>query len=230
MACHPHRGAVWSAVRRTRPYRFTNAIHFRSRLMLDRSIHGTATVIALSLAAAPVSRGAQQAGDPALRALHWRLVGPYRGGRTVAIAVAPSDPNVLYVGSGEADWREDLTYGDGMWRSTDGGQRWQHLGLEDARHIAAVRVDPKDPELVYVAAMGHAFGPNATRGVFRSQDGGKTWKKLLFVDDSTGAIDLAIDPANPRILYAALWKAQRFPWGFAAGGGKSGLWKTSDGG
>src|SRR5437667_6601086 len=275
MACHPHGGAVWSAVRGTRPYRFTNAIHFRSRLMLDRSIHRTATVIALSLVAAPVSGAGQQTGDPALRALHWRLVGPYRGGRTVAvagdpakplvfyfgavdggvwkttnggqtwrnltdtrsgiasvgaIAVAPSDPNVLYVGSGEADWREDLTYGDGMWRSTDGGQSWQHLGLEDARHIAAVRVDPRDPELVYVAVMGHAFGPNPTRGVFRSQDGGKTWKKLLFLDDSTGAIDLAMDPANPRILYAALWKAQRFPWGFAAGGGKSGLWKTGDGG
>ena len=243
--------------------------------MLDRSIHRTATVIALSLVAAPVSGWGQQTGDPALRALHWRLVGPYRGGRTVAVAgdpakplvfyfgavdggvwktgsggqtwrnitdgrsdiasvgalaVAPSDPNVLYVGSGEADWREDLTYGDGMWRSTDGGRTWQHLGLEDARHIAAVRVDPRDPDLVYVAAMGHAFGPNATRGVFRSQDGGKTWKKLLFVDDSTGAIDLGMDPANPRILYAALWKAQRSPWGFAAGGGKSGLWKTSDGG
>ena len=243
--------------------------------MLDRSIHRTATVIALSLVAAPVSGWGQQTGDPALRALHWRLVGPYRGGRTVAVAgdpakplvfyfgavdggvwktgsggqtwrnitdgrsdiasvgalaVAPSDPNVLYVGSGEADWREDLTYGDGMWRSTDGGRTWQHLGLEDARHIAAVRVDPRDPDLVYVAAMGHAFGPNATRGVFRSQDGGKTWKKVLFVDDSTGAIDLGVDPANPRILYAALWKAQRFPWGFAAGGGKSGLWKTSDGG
>src|SRR5437764_679694 len=221
------------------------------------------------------TREAAEPNDPALRALHWRLVGPFRGGRAVAvagdparplvfyfgavdggvwkttnggetwsnvtdgrsdiasvgaIAVAPSDPNVIYVGSGEADWREDLTYGDGMWRSTDGGQTWQHLGLEDARHIAAVRVDPRDPELVYVAAMGHAFGPNATRGVFRSQDGGKTWKKLLFVDDSTGAIDLSLDPTNARILYAALWKAQRFPWGFSAGGGKSGLWKTSDGG
>ena len=251
-------------------------------------IRWSATVIAVSLVAVPVSGQGKrknapapdttsrvQAGDPALRALHWRLVGPYRGGRTVAVAgdpakplvfyfgavdggvwktgnggqtwrnitdgrsdiasvgalaVAPSDPNVLYVGSGEADWREDLTYGDGMWRSTDGGQRWQHLGLEDARHIAAVRVDPRDPELVYVAAMGHAFGPNATRGVFRSKDGGKTWQKMLFVDDSTGAIDLGVDPTNPRVLYAALWKAQRFPWGFSAGGGKSGLWKTSDGG
>jgi photosystem II stability/assembly factor-like uncharacterized protein len=213
--------------------------------------------------------------DPAFRALHWRLVGPFRGGRVAAvagdpvhpltfyfgavdggvwkttsggetwrnvsdgssdiasvgaIAVAPSDPNVIYVGGGEADWREDLTYGDGMWRSTDGGDTWHHLGLEDTRHIAAVRVDPTNPDVVYVAAMGHAFGPNATRGVFRSTDGGKTWTKVLFVDDSTGAIDLALDPSNTRILYAALWKNQRFPWGFAAGGGKSGLWKSTDGG
>src|SRR2546425_35071 len=214
-------------------------------------------------------------GDRALRALHWRLVGPTRGGRAVAVAgdptrrlvfyfgavdggvwktisggqawknvtdgkstiasvgavaAAASDPNVIYAGGGEADFREDLTYGDGMWRSTDGGDTWQHLGLEDARHIAAVRVDPKNPDVVYVAATGHAFGPNPTRGVFRSQDGGRTWAKLLFVDDSTGAIDLALDPANPRILYAALWKFQRFPWGFSAGGGQSGPWERRDGG
>ncbi len=213
--------------------------------------------------------------DLALRALHWRLVGPFRGGRAVAvagdptrplvfyfgavdggvwkttnggetwanltdgradiasvgaIAVAPSDPNVIYVGAGEADWREDLTYGDGMWRSTDGGETWRHLGLEDTRHIAVVRVDPTNPDVVYVAAMGHAFGRNPTRGVFRSSDGGRTWAKVLFVDDATGAIDLALDPANPRVLYAALWKAQRFPWGFSAGGGSSGLWKSTDGG
>src|SRR6184192_3498898 len=242
--------------------------------LVARVIVGLLVATPLVAQKATYTRDSAEASDPALRALHWRVVGPFRGGRAVAvagdpsrplvfyfgavdggvwktgsggqtwrnitdgrsdiasvgaIAVTPSDPNVLYVGSGEADWREDLTYGDGMWRSTDGGQSWQHLGLEDARHIAAVRVDPRDPELVYVAAMGHAFGPNATRGVFRSQDGGKTWKKVLFVDDSTGAIDLGVDPANPRILYAALWKAQRFPWGFAAGGGKSGLWKTSDG-
>jgi photosystem II stability/assembly factor-like uncharacterized protein len=213
--------------------------------------------------------------DPFLQALHWRLVGPFRGGRVAAvagdlgrplvfyfgavdggvwkttsgggnwtnitdgkspiasvgaIAVAPSDPNVVYVGAGEADWREDLTYGDGMWRTTDGGGSWQHLGLDDTRHIAAVRVDPKNPDIVYVAAMGHAFGPNAMRGVYRTSDGGKTWTRALFVDDSTGAIDLALDPANPRILYAAMWKNQRFPWGFSAGGGRSGLWKSSDGG
>src|ERR1043166_94761 len=221
------------------------------------------------------TREAPEPGDPALRALHWRLVGPFRGGRAGAgagepgrplgfyfgavdggvwktthggeawrngtdrgsdiasvgaIAVAPSDPNVIYVGAGEADWREDLTHGEGMWRSTDGGATWRHLGLADTRHIAAVRVDPANPDVVYVAAMGHAFGPNATRGVFRSTDGGHSWSKVLYVDDSTGAIDLALDPTNPRVLYAAMWKSQRFPWGFAAGGGKSGLWKSGEGG
>ena len=210
-----------------------------------------------------------------LRALRWRLVGPFRGGRAVAvtgdpanprvfyfgavnggvwksanggeswtnitdgrsdissvgaIAVAPSDPNVLYVGGGEADWREDLTYGDGMYRSTDGGESWTQLGLDDARHIAAIRVDPRDPERVYVAAMGHAFGPNTTRGVYRTKDGGRTWERVLFLDDSTGAIDLAMDPSNPRVLYAAMWRMQRLPWGFVGGGGRSGLWKSVDGG
>src|SRR6266571_2841783 len=248
---------------------------FRAR---SRTMFSVATTRSLGFLAALLVAAALPpllAQDPALRALHWRLVGPFRGGRAVAvagdptrplvfyfgavdggvwkttsggeswtnltdgksdiasvgaIAVAASDPNVIYVGTGEADWREDLTYGDGMWRSTDGGATWQHLGLEDTRHIAVVRVDPKNADVVYVAAMGHAFGPNPTRGVFRSTDGGKTWQKVLFVDDSTGAIDLALDPVNPRILYAALWKDQRFPWGFSAGGGKSGLWKSTDGG
>lgn len=221
------------------------------------------------------STTAPPAYDPALRGLQWRLVGPFRGGRAVAvagdpvkplvfyfgavdggvwktenagatwrnvtdgtsdlasvgaIAVAPSDPNVLYVGTGEADLREDLTGGSGMYRTTDGARSWRHIGLEDTRHIAAVRVDPHDPNLVYVAAMGHAFGPNPERGVYRSRDGGATWRRVLFLNDSTGAIDLALDPANPRILYAAMWKFQRFPWGFSAGGGRSGLWKSTDGG
>src|SRR2546423_10310277 len=117
-----------------------------------------------------------------------------------------------------------------MWRSTDGGETWRQLGLADTRHIAAVRVDPANPDVVYVAAMGHAFGPNPMRGVFRSTDGGKTWSQVLFVDDSTGAIDLALDPTNPRVLYAAMWKSQRFPWGFAAGGGRSGVWEERRGG
>ena len=218
---------------------------------------------------------AQNASDPALRSLQWRLVGPFRGGRAVAvtgdpvekrtfyfgavdggvwktvdagaswqnisddksniasvgaIAVAPSDRNVIYVGTGETDFREDLTVGDGMYRSTDGGQSWKHIGLEKTEQIAAIRVDPKDPDDVFVAAYGHAFGPNPDRGVYRSRDGGTTWKRVLFVDDSTGAIDLAMDPTNPRILYASMWRFQRYPWGFSAGGGKSGLWKSTDGG
>lgn len=218
---------------------------------------------------------AHSGSDPVLRGLQWRLVGPFRGGRAVAvtgdpvekrtfyfgavdggvwkttnagatwqnltddkstiasvgaIAVAPSDRNVIYVGTGETDFREDLTVGDGMYRSTDGGSSWKHLGLERTEQIAAIRVDPKDPENVFVAAFGHAFGPNSDRGVYRSRDGGATWKRVLFVDDSTGAIDLAMDPTNPRILYAAMWRFQRFPWGFSAGGGKSGLWKSTDGG
>jgi photosystem II stability/assembly factor-like uncharacterized protein len=212
---------------------------------------------------------------PELRGLRWRLVGPFRGGRAVAvtgdpsnsrvfyfgavdggvwkttnaglswsnitdgksaiasvgaIAVAPSDPNVIYAGGGEADFREDYTYGDGVDRSTDGGRTWTHLGLDDARHIARIVVDPRNAEVVYVAAMGHGAGPSPMRGVFRSRDGGRTWEKVLFVDDSTGAIDLTMDATNPRVLYAALWRMQRLPWGFNAGAGRSGLWKSTDGG
>jgi photosystem II stability/assembly factor-like uncharacterized protein len=144
--------------------------------------------------------------------------------------VAPSDPNVIYVGTGEAQLREDLTYGTGVYRSTDGGQSWQSLGLKDTHQIGDVVIDPRDPDRVYVAAMGHAFGPNAERGVFRTADGGKTWKRILFLNDSTGAIDLTMDPTNPRIIFAAMWKFQRTPWGMNAGGGRSGLWKTNDGG
>ena len=147
-----------------------------------------------------------------------------------AIALAPSDPNVIWVGTGETDWREDLTHGDGVWRSTDGGESWQHLGLDDTRHIGVIRVHPTNPDIAYVAAMGHAFGPNAMRGVFRTTDGGKTWTKVLYLDDNTGAIDLAMDPSNPRILYAAMWRARRSPWGLDGGGGRSGLWKSIDGG
>jgi photosystem II stability/assembly factor-like uncharacterized protein len=147
-----------------------------------------------------------------------------------ALAIAPSDPNVIYVGTGERDLREDLTHGNGVWRSTDAGATWKQLGLLDSRQIGAIRVDPRDPDRVFVAAMGHAFGPNSERGVFRSTNGGTTWSRVLFLDDSTGAIDLAMDPSNPRILYAAMWKFQRFPWGMNQGGGKTGIYKSTDGG
>ena len=147
-----------------------------------------------------------------------------------AIAIAPSDPNVIYVGTGEKDLREDLTYGTGVYRTTDGGQTWVSLGLRETHQIGRIRIDPRNPDRVFVAAMGHAFGPNAERGVFRTSDGGKTWQKVLFVDDSTGAIDLTMDPTNPRILFVAMWKFQRTPWSMLSGGGKSGIWKSTDGG
>jgi photosystem II stability/assembly factor-like uncharacterized protein len=233
-----------------------------------------------SRAPAPVpdSTRRQEASD--FRSLRWRNIGPFRGGRSVAvagsytdprvfyfgaaaggvwkttnggqswrnisdfrvkgnapeissvgaIATSPSDPNVIWVGGGEMGVREDVTYGTGVYRSTDGGETWEHLGLTDTQQIGAVRVHPTNPDVAYVAAIGHAFGPNKERGVYRTVDGGKTWKQVLFVDDSTGAVDLAMDPSNPRVLFAAMWRMQRFPWGMSSGGGKSGLWKSTDGG
>ena len=218
--------------------------------------------------------------DPAatsrnFKALRWRLVGPFRGGRSDAVAgdptkplvfyfgavnggvwktanagqtwdnitdgktdissvgaitVAPSDPNVIYVGTGESQLREDLTYGTGVYRSTDGGQTWKSLGLAETHQVTTIRVHPTNPDIAYVAAIGHAFGPNPERGVFRTIDGGKTWKKILFINDSTGATDISLDPTNPRIVFAAMWKFQRSPWGMEAGGGRSGLWKSTDSG
>ncbi len=147
-----------------------------------------------------------------------------------AIAVAPSDPNVIYVGTGESCIRGDVSYGDGMWKSTDAGKTWMHIGLEDTHHIARIAVDPRNADVVLVAALGHAFGPNAERGVFRSTDGGKTWAKSLFKDDKTGAIDISMDPNNPRIVFAALYQFVRMPWGFESGGPGSGLYRSTDGG
>src|SRR5262245_59136137 len=147
-----------------------------------------------------------------------------------AIAIAPSDPNVIYVGMGEATIRLDVSYGDGVYKSTDGGQNWVHLGLEDTRQIGKIRVHPHNPDIVYVAALGHAFGPNKTRGVFRSQDGGKSWEHVLYKSENAGAIDLSLDPQNPRILYATIWEARRSFWNFSSGGPESGLYKSTDGG
>jgi photosystem II stability/assembly factor-like uncharacterized protein len=147
-----------------------------------------------------------------------------------AIAVADSDRNVVYAGMGECCIRGDVSHGDGVYRSTDGGQTWAHLGLADTRHIARVRVHPQNPDLVYVAALGHIFGPHPDRGVYRSKDGGTSWEQVLFRDDDTGAIDLSMDPNNPRVLYAALWQARRTPWGLTSGGPGSGLYRSTDGG
>ncbi|HEY5071354.1 MAG TPA: hypothetical protein VII63_04915 [Caulobacteraceae bacterium] len=147
-----------------------------------------------------------------------------------AIAVAPSNPDILYVGTGESALRGDITYGDGVYRSADGGKTWAHIGLDDSRQIGAVIVDPHNPDIVLVAAIGHAFGPNAERGVFRTADGGRTWTKVLYKDDSTGAIDVAFDPNDSRIVYAALWQVRRQPWNLSSGGPGSGLYRSSDGG
>jgi photosystem II stability/assembly factor-like uncharacterized protein len=214
--------------------------------------------------------------DPRLLdSLQWRLVGPHRGGRVVAVAghptdamtfyfgacaggvwkstdggtywenvsdgffetaavgalaVAPSDPNVVYAGTGEACIRGNVSHGDGVYRSTDGGRTWANRGLRDTRHLGRVRVHPTDPDLVYVAALGHAWGPNRERGVFRSRDGGGRWEQVLFKTDGAGAVDLSLDPGNPRHLYAAVWQAQRTPWGMSSGGPHSSLWRTTDGG
>lgn len=148
-----------------------------------------------------------------------------------AIAVAPSDPNVVYVGMGEHAIRGVMTsHGDGVYRSTDAGRSWTHLGLDSTRHIARIRVHPRDPDVVYVAAQGAAYGANQERGVYRSQDGGASWEKILYVDEVSGAAELAMDPTNPRVLYAAFWDHVRHPWLVRSGGDGSGFWKSTDGG
>ena len=215
--------------------------------------------------------------DPSLfSGMRWRMIGPFRGGRAVAvagvpgqpnvfyfgavcggvwkttnagrtwtpifdsqpiasigaIAVAPSDSSVIYVGSGEADFRSDICSGNGVYKSMDAGRTWTRIGLEDTRHIGRILVDPHDANLVYVAALGHAYGPNAERGVFRSKDGGHSWQKVLFKDDDTGAVDLAFDPRDSHIIYAALFHTRRPPWNVYAPsyGPGSGLYKSMDGG
>src|SRR5258708_17846885 len=141
----------------------------------------------------------------------WRCVSDgFMGSAAVgSIAVAPSDPNVIYAGTGETAIRLDVSYGDGVYKSTDAGRTWSHLGLGASRFIGRIRVHPKDSDLVYVAALGDAFGGNAERGAFRSRDGGKTWSKVLYRDANSGAVDLSIDLRNPRILFAAFWQARR---------------------
>ncbi len=207
--------------------------------------------------------------------LEWRCIGPFRGGRVVAVAgdgrnpnvfyfgacaggvwktadagtywenvsdgflgtaaigalaVSESDPNVIYAGTGETTIRIDVSHGDGVYKSTDGGKTWAHMGLEDTQFIGKIRIHPENPEIVYVAALGHAFGPNQERGVYKSVDGGKTWRKVLFKSEKAGAVDLTIDPTNPRILYAAIWEAYRNFWQISSGGPDSGLYQSTDGG
>ncbi|HEY2826280.1 MAG TPA: hypothetical protein VGJ04_01665, partial [Pirellulales bacterium] len=201
--------------------------------------------------------------------MRWRQIGPFRGGRALAIegvagepdtyyfggvaggvwktidgganwsplfdkapissigaiAVAPSDHNVIYVGTGEAAIRGNITYGTGVFKSIDGGKTWDNVGLKDTRQIGALIVDPRNENVVLVAALGHAFGPNQERGIFRTTDGGKTWTKVLSKDENTGGIDVVFDPHNPNIVFASLWQARRQPWFFSSGGPGSGLYR-----
>ncbi len=209
------------------------------------------------------------------QSLRWRLIGPFRGGRSVAVAgdpknphvfyfgacaggvwksenagatwenvtdgqitssaigavaVADSDPNVIYVGTGEADIRGNVVGGDGVYKSTDAGRTWKHVGLRETRHIDSIRIHPQNPDLAYVAALGHCFGTNPERGVYRTTDGGRTWTRVLHRDDRSGCADLALDVTNPRVLYACLWEFQRYPHKLESGGPGSGLFKSTDGG
>ena len=214
--------------------------------------------------------------QPLLQPLHWRSIGPFRGGRVLtvtgvpgdpnrfyfgavnggvwetrdagrtwtpifdsapvgsigALAVAPSDPKVIYVGTGEADMRSDIAQGAGMFRSTDSGQTWEPIGLVDSQQIGRILVDPTHPDVVLVAALGHPYAANEMRGVFRSIDGGRTWQRTLYKDANTGAIDLAFEPGRPEVVYAALWQTRRPPWNVypPSSGPGSGLYKSTDGG
>src|SRR5204862_4021558 len=149
-----------------------------------------------------------------------------------AIGVAPSDPNIVYVGTGEADMRDSIQFGDGMYKSTDAGKTWKRIGLENTRQIGRVLVDPKNPNIVFVAALGNAYASNPDRGVYRSRDGGATWQKVLFKNDDVGAIDLNFDPTNSQIVYATLWNVRRPPWFIyaPANGPGGGIFKSTDGG
>src|ERR1700682_960654 len=191
-----------------------------------------AVLLALSSCCLPV----QILGPRALQRLSRLLKAPIKrcaGAALVPIAaVAPSDPDVIYVGSGEADMRSDISFGDGVYKSTDGGKTWTHLGLRDTRQIGRLLVDPKDANIVLVAALGHGFGPNLERGVFRSTDGGQSWTKVLYKNAEVGAIELAFDPENSRTVYAALWNTRRPPWSVYAPitGPGGGLYRSTDGG
>ncbi|MCC6414196.1 MAG: glycosyl hydrolase [Saprospiraceae bacterium] len=208
------------------------------------------------------------------RAVSWRNIGPFRGGRSAAVTgvagrpnlfyfgstgggvwrtqdggrswdnisdgffggsigaieVAASDHNVIYVGGGEKTVRGNVSSGSGMWKSEDAGKTWKAAGLKNSRHIPRIRVHPTNPDMVYAAVLGDLYQDSDERGVYRSTNGGKTWERILFVNASSGAIDLSMDPTNPRILYASLWRVRRTPWSLSSGGEGSGLWKSTDGG
>jgi len=162
----------------------------------------------------------------------WKPVtdGQIKSSSVGAVAVSESNPDVVYIGMGETELRGNIMQGDGVYKSTDAGKTWHHVGLTDTQAIARIRIDPSNPDIVYVAALGHPFGWNTERGVFRTRDGGKTWQKILYKDDHAGAVDLALDPHNSRTMYAAIWDAYRTSWTLSSGGPRSGFYKSSDGG
>ena len=164
--------------------------------------------------------------------VYWKNIsdGFFKRASVGAIALAPAAPSVIYVGMGEACIRGNVSHGDGVYRSDDGGETWRHLGLAETRNIAKIRVDPFDPEVVYVGALGHAHGPNPERGIYRSRDGGRTWTRVLYRNPKTGAADLSIDPNDRRTIYATLWEAVRRPWEIVSGGSGSGIFRSRDGG
>ncbi len=164
--------------------------------------------------------------------LTWRNVsdGFFKRASVGALAVSESDPNVIYAGMGETTIRSNVSRGDGVYKSTDAGKTWVHLGLEDTQNIGEIAIHPTNPDLVYVAAFGHVYGTNEERGLYRSQDGGKSWEKILFRSDKAGANDIALDPTNPRIIYAGFWEAFRTPHSLSSGGPGSSLYRSTDGG
>ncbi len=164
--------------------------------------------------------------------LNWKPVtdGQLTSSSVGAVAVAETNPDVVYIGTGETQLRGNIMQGDGVYKSIDGGETWEPMGLRDTQAIARIRVHPTDPDTVFVAALGHPFGPNRERGIFRSRDGGVSWDKVLYASDRAGGADLIIDRKNPDILYASIWEVYRTPWKMWGGGGDSGLWKSTDGG
>ena len=235
-------------------------------------------VFAALCSAFPAPSTAQSALAPfdtaAFTALRWREIGPFRGGRSVAvagsntrpweyyfgttgggvfktldggmtwnpitdryfggtigaIAVSESNPDIVYVGTGETPIRGNVSHGEGVFKSTDAGRTWSYAGLTETRQIGRIRIHPKNPDIVFVAALGHVFGPNPERGIYKSENGGKSWRRVLFVSDSAGAVDIAMDPSDPGTLYASFWHAYRLPWKLVSGGTGSGLYKSRDGG
>ncbi|HEY9361799.1 MAG TPA: hypothetical protein VIQ00_00955 [Chitinophagaceae bacterium] len=163
---------------------------------------------------------------------NWKNVSDkYFGGTIGAVSVAPSDENIVYVGEGENTLRGNVSEGlEGMWRSDDAGRTWRNIGLKDGRHIIRILIHPRNPDIVWAAVIGHLFGPNQERGVYKTTDGGKSWKRVLFVNDQTGASDLVMEPGNPNTLYAGMWRVLRTPYSMESGGAGSGLWKSTDGG